>query len=774
MPLISSSTSRRRLSGHRVLSRWARVSLGDPIPASRTKPAAATRLAAAPLSVVLAISFAAAAGAERPAMHENHVFFDASAAPAAYYHSAGSHVPPSELELVDGKFPVDEQRFKSPPNALRLAWRSAPGGDWQARIKVATRYGRRFSFAGDALSLWCYSETELAPEAAPRLRVEDAHGRGLPDVSLLAGRAALPAGQWVELRIPFADFKGLYQGTDDPSFDSSQLATVTLVQGLDDNQRHVLYIDDIRVLAAGEADESPPAAPRGLAVEGQDSHFDLTWQPSSEPDVVAYRVYRSWDGQSFQPIATRPARWTRAVDFVGRGDRTAHYKLSAVDLANNESPLSDSATGATRVLDDEALLDMVQRASFRYYWEAADATSGMAVEILPGDDQLVATGASGFGVMALVVAAERQFVSRDEAAQRMLQIVRYLSRADRFHGAWPHFLDGPTGRVNPYFGKYDNGGDLVETAFLVQGLLAARQYFGGDAAAEREIRETISNLWRDVEWDWYRKSPDSDVLYWHWSPDHGWHISHPLIGWNETLIVYLLAIASSTHGVPASVYHTGWAGQSDEAVAYRRNWSRTTAGDHFTNGGEYYGMKLEVGEGTGGDLFFAQFSFLGFDPRGKRDKYTNYFQNNRQLALINRAYSIENPRGFAGYGPACWGRSAGVNSGGGRPLPRDDNGTICPSAALGCFPYTPEESMAALKHFYRELGPRTWGVYGFHDGFNQSEGWFDEVYMGLNQAQIVVGIENHRTGLLWKHFMANPEIAPALAAIGFTSDEAPP
>jgi hypothetical protein len=310
----------------------------------------------------------------------------------------------------------------------------------------------------------------------------------------------------------------------------------------------------------------------------------------------------------------------------------------------------------------------------------------------------------------------------------------------------------------------------VETAFLVQGLLAARQYFNRDNNAEGEIRDAITNLWRGVEWDWYRKTPDSDFLYWHWSPDHAWHISHPLVGWNETMIVYLLAIASPTHPVPASMYYSGWAGQSDEAVKYRRNWSRTTQGDHYTNRNEYYGIKLDVGSGSGGDLFFTQFSFLGFDPRDKHDRFTNYFRNNRNIALINRAYCIDNPRKFAGYGPSCWGLSAGVNSGGGRPLARDDNGTICCSAALGVFPYTPDESMAALEHFYHELGPKIWGVYGFHDGFNESQNWFDEVYMGLNQAQIVVGIENYRTALLWKRFMANSEIGSALRRVGFRPD----
>ena len=450
--------------------------------------------------------------------------------------------------------------------------------------------------------------------------------------------------------------------------------------------------------------------------------------------------------------------------------KAPHYKISAIDVHQKESPLSTAAEASTRKLSDDELLDMVQRGCYRYYWECGNADSGMAVEVLPGDANLVALGASGFGIMAQLVATERTFISRDESTDRMLKIVRFLHKADRFHGVWPHFLDGRTGHVNPYFGKYDDGGDLVETAFLVQGLLAARQYFDRENEAEREIRDTITSMWREVEWDWYRKSPDSNFLYWHWSPDHDWHISHPLMGWNETMIVYLLAIASPTHGVPASMYYSGWAGQSDEAVQYRRSWSRSTAGDHFANGNEYYGIKLDVGSGSGADLFFTQFSFLGFDPRDKRDRFTNYFENNRHIALINRAYCAANPRKFKGYGPDCWGLSAGINAGGGRPLPRDDNGTICCSAALGVFPYTPDESMAALKHFYRDLGPKVWGPYGFHDGFNETENWFDEVYMGLNQAQIVVGIENSRTGLTWGKFMANPEIKPALAAIGFQPD----
>ncbi|RIK85352.1 MAG: hypothetical protein DCC67_04145 [Planctomycetota bacterium] len=710
-----------------------------------------------------------------PSLYDRVVFFDNSAADGGYYHSDAMVVVPSELESSGGKVPAATERFTSPPNALRLKWRSGRGGDWRATLNVMTQYGRRFDFDGDTLSMMVYAEQPLEVLDSPRIGVRDARQHGLPDMPLLKLHGPLAAGEWVELRFPLGQFAGQYEGTQQSKFDPRQLAAIVFAQGLDDGKEHVLYIDDVRVIdGAARRDDAAPATPGELAIDAAERHFDLRWQAVEADDLLAYRVYRSWDGRQYAPIATRPGHSRRAVDFVGSHGKKAYYKVSAVDAHGNESPLSEAASGETRPFSDDELLDMVQRGCFRFYWEAANPASGMALEILPGDRDLVALGASGFGVMAQLVATERGFITRQESVERMLRIVRFLKQADRFHGAWPHFLYGSTGRVNPYFGDYDDGGDLVETAFMIQGLLAARQYFAADTAQEREIRETIDALWRDVEWSWYRKTPDSPVLYWHWSPEHEWHISHPLVGWNETMIVYLLAIASPTHAVPASMWHTGWAGQSELAVTYRRNWSRTTEGDHFTNGNEYYGVKLDVGCGTGGDLFFTQFSNLGFDSRGKRDRYTNYFRNNRNLALINRAYCIDNPRDRKGYGPDCWGRSAGINSGGGKPLARDDNGTICSSAALGCMPYTPEESMAVLKHLYRDLGAKTWGVYGFHDGFNETENWFDEVYMGLNQAQIVVGIENHRTGLLWKLFMANPEIAPALDAIGFQPDDDAP
>lgn len=711
--------------------------------------------------------------AESP--YDDHVIFMNSLADGGYDSSTSFVIAPSRLETDAGRFPVETAHWVSPPNGLRLSWTSASGGDWQMTLKVPQRYTREFPFKGDSLTFWVYSDSEITPANSPRLFLMDSDNHGTPAVTLVTGDDRIPPNTWEQIKLPLAALSSMiYRSTAESKFDVGKLASVTFMQGLDDGKPHTLRMDDFEIRDGWPVTMPPPAAPTDVAVRGYERHFDISWkQPIDAKDVMTFRIYRSWDGKTFVPVGTQRADRLRYEDFVGAPSRTAYYRVSALDVAGSESPLSAMVHASTHPFTDDELLDMVQEGCFRYYWDNGTPASGLAPEVLPGDPNLVPLGGNGFGVMALVVAANRGFVTRAQAVDRMLKIVRFLERADRFHGAWPHFLNGTTGKVVPFFGKYDDGADLVETAFMMEGLLTARQYFDRKDPKEEEIRSTITRLWHGVDWSWFRQNPDSDVLYWHWSPDYGFHINHPLIGWNETMIVYLLAIASPTHPVPASLYYTGWAGTSARNVAYRRGWSRTTVGDHYVNGNTYYGIKLDVGEGDGSDLFFTHFSFMGFDPRGIRDRFTDYFDNNRAIALINHAYCVANPRHFVGYGADCWGLSAGVNSGGGRPQPRDDNGTINCMASLSSMPYTPKESMAALKHFYRDLGPKVWGAYGFHDGFNQTENWYDGVYMALNQAPITVMIENYRTGLIWKLFMSNPEIKPALNAIGFKPDHEP-
>ncbi len=409
-------------------------------------------------------------------------------------------------------------------------------------------------------------------------------------------------------------------------------------------------------------------------------------------------------------------------------------------------------------LSDEELLDLVQERTFQYFWDGAEPVSGMARERyhIDGsfDGRIVTTGGSGFGIMAIITGIERNFITREEGVERLERIVNFLASADRFRGAWPHWLNGETGEVAP-FSQLDNGGDLVETALMVQGLLTAKQYLLNGNEQEKEIADKIDELWREVEWDWYRQS-GQNVLYWHWSPDHGWAINHAIRGYDEALIVYVLAASSPTHSIPAEVYHEGWARSGNI------NANIKTYGQHLIlrhNGAEQYG----------GPLFGAHYSYLGLDPRNLEDQYANYWEHNVNHTLINRAWCIDNPHGYEGYGENSWGLTASYSPDGySAHAPHNDRGVISPTAALSSIPYTPEYSMDAMRYFFEELGNRLFGKYGFYDAFSETRNWFPQQYLAIDQGPIVVMIENHRSGLLWDLFMQNPEIGGGLDKLGFT------
>ena len=400
------------------------------------------------------------------------------------------------------------------------------------------------------------------------------------------------------------------------------------------------------------------------------------------------------------------------------------------------------------VVSDDALLTMVQQQTFKYFWDFAHPASGMARERNTSGD-VVTSGGSGFGIMSMIVGIERNFITRQQGLERMDKILTFLESADRFHGAWSHWMNGNTGDVVP-FSPNDNGGDLVETSFLIQGLLTFRQYLDPNVTSESALIDRINNLWETVEWDWYTQG-GQNVLYWHWSPDKQWVMNHRIRGYNEALITYFLAAASPTYSIEASVYHEGWADNG----AIKNNKS-------------FYGITLPLGYDYGGPLFFAHYSFLGLDPRNLQDEYANYWTQNVNHTLINHAYSADNPKNFVGYSADNWGLTASDNHQGySAHSPTNDLGVITPTAALSSFPYTPEESMEALKFFYYTLGDRLWGPYGFYDAFNITEGWTADSYLAIDQGPIIVMIENYRTGLLWELFMSSPEVKVAKTKLGF-------
>lgn len=413
--------------------------------------------------------------------------------------------------------------------------------------------------------------------------------------------------------------------------------------------------------------------------------------------------------------------------------------------------------------EDDSIFTRVQRATFNYFWDGAEPVSGMARErlhmdnVYPQNDKHVVTiGGGGFGVMAIIAGIERKFITREQGYERLQHIVNFLKRADRFHGAWPHWLDGETGKTKP-FSRKDDGGDLVESSFMLQGLLAVRQYFKDGNTREQKLARQIDTLWREVDFSWYRNG--KNVLYWHWSPNYKWEMNFAVTGYNECLIMYVLAAASPTHSVPAEVYHEGWAksGKIKDTVT---KYGYTLTLGH--NGSREYG----------GPLFWAHYSYLGLDPRGLKDRYADYWQHNVSHTMINYNWCVENPKKYKGYGTDNWGLTASYSVkgySGHAPGYGRDLGVISPTAALSSMPYSPQQSMAAMKHWYTDMNEKVMGEYGPYDAFSEKDNWFPKRYLAIDQGPIVVMMENYRSGLLWKLFMSCDEVQQGLRKLDFQS-----
>jgi hypothetical protein len=437
---------------------------------------------------------------------------------------------------------------------------------------------------------------------------------------------------------------------------------------------------------------------------------------------------------------------------------TVSTSLTSAQKGSLESPVNvtlntqiDSTNKFPTITDDQ-LLTLVQQQTFKYFWDFGHPNCGMARERNTSGD-IVTTGGSGFGIMAIVVGINRQFITRADGLARMQTIVAFLkNNAQTFHGAFPHWLNGVTGAVVP-FSTEDDGADIVETAYLMEGLLTARQYFNGTSTAETNLRTDINTLYDNVEWDWFRQN-GQNTLYWHWSPDYAWSTNQQVNGWDEAMITYVMAASSPTHSIPLVVYQNGWAGNGS-----------------MKNGSQYYGVTLPLGPSYGGPLFFEHYSFLGINPNGLSDAYANYQTQTLNHTMINYDYCVANPMGNVGYSANCWGLTASdiENNGYTASSPTNDVGVIAPTAAISSLPYTPTQSMQALRFFYYKLGDKLWGQYGFYDSFDLNDAWFASSDLAIDEGPIIDMVENYRTGLLWSLFMSCPEVKTGMQNLGFSS-----
>lgn len=407
---------------------------------------------------------------------------------------------------------------------------------------------------------------------------------------------------------------------------------------------------------------------------------------------------------------------------------------------------------------DELLLDRVQKETFDYFWEGNEPISGAARERIHMDDiypdhpqDIITSGGTGFGIMATIVGIERNFITRTQGYERLLQLTNWLEKADRFHGAWAHWMTSD-GKVYP-FSEFDNGGDLVETAFLAQGLIAAAQYFKTGNIDEKQLATQMDQLWKGIEWDWYTNN--EDVLFWHWSPEFDFKMNFRVGGHNECLIIYALGASSPTHGISPDAYHKGYM-RGGEIVSNKMYYGLPTVLDHY-----------EHADIAVGPLFWSHYSHLGLDPHGLKDKYADFWTLNQNHAKIHHRHCVENPLEYKGYSDECWGLTSSYSlQGYAGHNPQEDMGVISPTAALSSFPYTPEESMKFLKFMYEKQDSLV-GEYGPYDAFSFESAWYLPRYLAIDQLPIPVMIENYRSGLIWDLFMSSEAVQTGLNKLGF-------
>jgi hypothetical protein len=656
--------------------------------------------------------------------------------------STFGHTHPPNAPQYNDKMPCSTTAYKG-ATALKFNYTSAENGNWRATI-----YRNDWSTADisglDSLSFYLFAENEFPAAALPLIGFRGVNKNGSGDVNsqlfpLENYNENIPANEWTKVKFPLSV---LFNDSESNNLDFNQVKGIIFNQSESNGTSRLIFIDEI---SAFKSLSEIPAVENFVAT-GYDSHAELNWDFPLED--LAYRIYASFDGgQNFELRAQTSENYY--LDFVPKQARNSEvfYRVVSTFQGNESEPAEASAQ--IRDFSDDELLDMVQRYTFRYFWEGAHQATGMALERSNGNGRTAASGATGMGLMAMIVAHEREYKPQEEIKNRILKILEFLENCERHQGAWSHWYNADTYETQP-FTEDDDGGDIVETSFVAQGLIALKNYFGGTDAKSIQIRETANRLWRGIDWDWYRNG--QNVLFWHWSPNFNFQKNMKVTGWNECLVTYVMAASSPTHSISKVVYDQGWAGNGA-----------------MVNPRTFYGHEIRLSPDWGGPLFWIHYSHLGINPRGLSDKYADYWQEHVNTAKIHHAYAVENPEGHTNYSEKNWGLTASDDPDGytaHQPV-HNDNGTISPTAALASMPYTPEESKKALKYFYRERGGDLFGIYGPYDAFNDERDWVQEAYIGIDQGPIVVMIENHRTGLLWNTVMQDADVQAGLDKLGF-------
>jgi len=684
------------------------------------------------------------------------VLFENSILDGNYAYSRIDYNAGSWVENVDGRLPVSDTVFFTPGNALSLKYKSATTGTWRVQINYPPGSRCYQSKTGHILTfkLFVASDTDVA--SLPRLMLVQ-NEQTSTGINLAEYVDDFQPNMWLNVQVPLGDIHGF-----NPKV---AIDGIQFLQGNADNETHWLYIDQIEFLPA-----RPPrvklSSPAVLSTAvAYDRHVDLTWQLPLTPSIRYIKIYRSEDNEHFNPVAIRPIFVQKYTDFVPYSDRTYYYKVAWVDYGYLESPFSGVLEASPKTASDDAMLDFIQAAHLNYFIERTEINSGMHAIHFGVDDATVSVRETGLSVLAYMVGVERGLVSRTAAIGRFQRIVDFLSKVDRYHGMFPEKIDGRTGK-GVFATDTVPEGDVRSTAYLMQGLLVAQQYFQADSGKTGTLLEKIDSLWNTVEWDQFAIQGQENILLDRWSPTVGFRDASPMGGFGEDFICYVLALASPQHALPRDAYTLGLGfrralADSAHVMELANNTSFTvkleTTDDSasptyveypYVNDTTLYSLPVTVGS-IDTSLLEAYKPFLAFDPRAKRDTFANYFTNT--INLTGAYKRRDNEKGYGGFSRDIWGAELQLDS-------TDTLCTINPAIACASYAYLPQEAVRSMRAFYSRFGHALFTEYGFRSRIGIDSNAVADTYDAANQAAVVVMIENGRSGLIWELFSQHPGI----------------
>ncbi len=501
---------------------------------------------------------------------------------------------------------------------------------------------------------------------------------------------------------------------------------------------------------------SPPQA---TVAVGADQLVVLHWVESNDPGVIGYNVYRRTGlTGSFSKVNQQRLSITGFADVTVHNDTTYFYYVTAVSVTGQESDSSNNVRVIPHFLSDDELLDFLEHAAVDFFWYEANPLNGLIKDVSTQDSPC-SIASVGFGLTAICIGIDRGWIPRDAGQQRVLNTLKTfwtLPQGDGstgyagYKGFFYHFLDMKTG-----LRARNSELSSIDTGLLLAGVIYVKEFFNTPDSTDQLIRSLADSIYDRVDWRWMEATANHGGIYMEWTPDNGFNNVSWWKGYCEAMIMNTLATGSPTHPANAGDLYLTW-----------------TSGYQW---GTYYGYSYVVFP----PLFGHQYSHCWIDYRNINDPWMSkkgitYFENSRRATLANRAYCAENPGHFVAYSDSIWGLTAcdgpppSYYMARGGPPAQNDDGTIAPTAAAGSIPFTPEESVTALRAIYDNYRSKLATPYGFADAFNPTKGWFDDHNIGIDQGPIAIMIENYRTAKVWNIFMENTDIQRGLKALYFS------